>query len=111
MGPKKGAAKKKGGAADHEPLHHTDLLAQIDQTGDLSLESKLQLLHCGQAACSPGCKGGRKDNPACLCGLIPEEGRFKKTGLFQKLPAELNELGIDPSTQRRAVRVLCALAL
>jgi hypothetical protein len=106
MAPKKGASKKKPGAADHNELpSHTDLLSLIEDSGELPLENKLQLLHCGQPACPPGCKGGRKDNPACLCGLIPEEGRFKKSGLFQKLPAVLGELGIDPSTQRRPVRL------
>lgn len=91
---------------DSEPPHHGELLAIIEQTKDLPLENKLQLMHCCQPACPAGCKGGRKDNPACLCGLIPEEGHFKKSGLFQKTPVALGELGIDPSTQRRTVRVV-----
>jgi hypothetical protein len=108
MAPKKGAkASKKGPDHGAEP-DPGELLALIDQTGDLPLESRLQLLHTSPEPCPAGCKGGRKDNPACLCGLIPEEGRFKKAGLFTKLPAALGELGVDPSTQRRPVRVLCA---
>ena len=100
-------APKKKKQADHdlssELPHHGELLATIEQTGDLPLENKLQLMHCCQPACPQGCKGGRKDNPACICSLIPEEGHFKKSGLFQKTPAVLGELGIDPSTQRRSV--------
>jgi hypothetical protein len=99
-------APKRKKKADHasEPPAHGELLAILEQSGDLPLEYKLQLMHCGQPACPPGCKGGRKDNPACLCGLIPEEGHFRKSGLFQKTPALLSELGIDPATQRRPVR-------
>lgn len=103
-GAKQGAKLKD---SDHTP-HHSELL-QLIELGELPLENKLQLLHCAQPACPPGCKGGRKDNPACLCGLIPEEGRFKKAGLFQKTPTALGELGIDPTTQRRAVRLRDAL--
>lgn len=99
--------------SDHkQELGYTDLLRIIENGGELPLEDRLRLLHCGQPACPPGCKGGRKDNPECLCGLIPEEGRFKKSGLFQKTPALLGELGIDPSAQRRPVSSLgtCASA-
>jgi hypothetical protein len=101
------APKRKKKDADLvEAPSHGELLSIIEQTQDLPMQHKLQLMHCGQGACPPGCKGGRKDNPACLCGLAPEEGHFKKTGLFQKTPAVLSELGVDPGTQRRAVRAV-----
>jgi hypothetical protein len=107
MGPKKGAKASKK-APDHgAEADPAELLSLIKETGNLPVENRLQLLHCSPNSCPAGCKGGRKENTACLCCLIPEEGRFKKTGLFQKLPAALGELGIDPSTQRRPV--CCAL--
>lgn len=104
MAPPKGGRGKKLAAPDHELPGPAELLQLIEETGDLPVEYKLQLLHCAQGACPPGCKGGRKDNPACLCGIIPEEGRYKKSGLFQKVPTALGQLGVDPATQRRAVR-------
>jgi hypothetical protein len=107
---KGGKAKSKGGGDHAGAASPYELLAQIEETGDLPLENRLALLYCSPTPCPGGCKGGRKDNPACLCGLIPEVGHFKKSGLFQKLPAILGELGIDPATQRRAVRTLCRRA-
>ena len=102
----KGSKQKTGALADHgQTPHHSDLLRLIEANGDLPLDIKLQLLHCAQQApCPPDCKGGRKDRPACLCGLIPDEGHFRKAGLFSKTPAVLEGLGPDPRTQRREVR-------
>jgi hypothetical protein len=108
MAPKGAKAKKK--EPDHDELDHEALLATIEETGDLPNDVKLHLLRCDQPLCPPGCKGGRKDNPKCFCGMIPEEGHFKRVGLFSKTPAVLGSLGVDPATQRRAVRgFLCCV--
>ena len=65
-----------------------------------------RILQLNQAPCPPSCglKGhkGNKDNPRCVCALVPAAGSYRKKGLWQKEPP-LGELGHDPSEQRRLV--------
>lgn len=70
---------------------------------DLVLADILQVLQAQQAPCEDGCKG-RKDNPNCLCGLVPAEGGYRKKGLWQKQPKRLADLGADPAAMRHQVR-------
>lgn len=78
------------------------LIHQLDQTGQLPQDVILKLLRCDQPPCPPSCKQPRKDNPCCMCGLVPARGSFRRKGLWQKEPAALMRLGPDPSQARRA---------
>ena len=66
--------------------------------------SREQLLHVLQAdkSCDSACKG-KKDNPNCLCGLIPAVGSVRRKGLWQKEPQGLQHLGANPADQKRQV--------
>lgn len=79
------------------------LLQQIDVCGDLPLEETLQLLRCNSPKCAGTCKNPKKDNPNCLCGLLPNPGSYRKKGLWQKQPSVINELGADPAESKRQV--------
>lgn len=66
--------------------------------------SQQQLLHVLQAdkPCDGACKS-RKDNPNCLCGLVPASGSVRRKGLWQKEPQGLMHLGANPADQHRQV--------
>ncbi|KAL0020878.1 hypothetical protein WJX77_005350 [Trebouxia sp. C0004] len=73
--------------------------------------SQQQILHILQADrhCDGACKS-RKDNPNCLCGVVPAAGSFRRKGLWQKEPQGLMHLGASPSDQKRQDAVLpCGL--
>lgn len=69
--------------------------------------SQQQILHILQADrhCDGACKS-RKDNPSCLCGVVPAAGSFRRKGLWQKEPQGLMHLGANPSDQKRQVCIL-----
>lgn len=69
--------------------------------------SQQQTLHILQADrhCDGACKS-RKDNPNCLCGVVPAAGSFRRKGLWQKEPQGLMHLGGNPSDQKRHVCIL-----
>jgi len=69
--------------------------------------SQQQILRILQANrhCDGACKS-RKDNPNCLCGVVPAAGSFRRKGLWQKEPQGLMHLGANPSDQKRQVCVL-----
>ena len=69
--------------------------------------SQQQILHILQADrhCDGACKS-RKDNPNCLCGVVPATGSFRRKGLWQKEPQGLMHLGANPSYQKRQVSIL-----
>ena len=71
--------------------------------------SQQQILHILQADrhCDGACKS-RKDNPNCLCGVVPAAGSFRRKGLWQKEPQGLMHLGANPSDQKREVCILFA---
>ena len=89
-----------------------------------ALRRKADVAHCSDAAlldvleagtpCSglytKACKG-RKDNPNCLCNLIPAPGSFRRKGLWQKDSSALLSLeGPDPAdTQRKVLLVSVTL--
>ena len=77
---------------------------------DLVLADILQVLQAQQAPCEDGCKG-RKDNPNCLCGLVPAEGGYRKKGLWQKQPKRLADLGADPAAMRHQARQLLPICM
>ena len=75
------------------------------EAGDLSREELLGLLDAAQQACDlydKACKG-KKDNPNCLCGLIPAPGSSRRKGLWQKEPETLVSFGADPLNDKRQV--------
>lgn len=66
--------------------------------------SHKQILHILQAdkACDGACKS-KKDNPNCLCGLVPASGAVRRKGLWQKEPQGLMHLGANPADLKRQV--------
>jgi hypothetical protein len=52
---------------------------------------------------------GKGGNPNCLCGLIPNPGSTRRAGLWAKQPGAVAELGPDPATLKREVRLHCSV--
>jgi ubiquitin carboxyl-terminal hydrolase 48 len=81
-----------------------ELLRQKAQHGAFTEQDLMRIMRLDQPACT-GCKSGnRKDNPNCLCGLVPPPGSFRKKGLWMKEPAALTQIGPDPNLYKRQVR-------
>ncbi len=68
------------------------------------LNSRILLCVRLQPLYSKACKG-RKDNPNCLCGLIPAPESHRKTGLWARESEAIASIGNDPSTSQREVRL------
>lgn len=106
-----GGAKKKKRSAREGELEADEALALLEglrQPEGLPTTTLLRLLSGHQPCCDANnttCKG-RKDNPNCLCGLVPAPGSFRKKGLWQKEPTAITNLGGDPNEQKRTVRLL-----
>lgn len=108
MAPKK-AAKRARAVTDLEP----DVAVRMHealQAGQLDPADLATALRADAPGCEPSdkpaasCKG-RKDNPNCLCGLVPAQGSFRRKGLWQKDPEAVAKLGIEPAdSQREEVR-------
>ena len=73
----------------------------LNNGGNLSHPQLLTILHADQA-CDSSCKG-KKDNPNCLCGLVPAPGSFRRKGLWQKEAQGLQQIGADPAEVRKQV--------
>lgn len=90
------------------PQAAQELLQRIQRDGKLPEDELLQLLHGNEPACDLSglapCKSNKKDNPNCMCCLVPNVGSHRKKGLWTKEPAALSTLGRDPNEQRREVR-------
>ncbi|GAB4823725.1 hypothetical protein N2152v2_010771 [Parachlorella kessleri] len=74
----------------------------IDAGGQPDLHTLLSLLNSA-APCEElyaGCKG-KSGNANCLCGLVPNPGASRRSGLWAKQPAAVAELGQDPATLKR----------
>ena len=76
------------------------------QTGELSPADLATAFRADAPGCEPSDKPsaacrGCKDNPNCLCGLVPPAGSFRRKGLWQKDPEAVAKLGIDPADSRR----------
>lgn len=77
------------------------------EAGDVTKDVLLDLLGAAQQACElydKACKG-KKDNPNCLCGVIPTPGSYRRKGLWQKEPDAITSLGSAPSSEKRQVRI------
>ena len=104
MAPKKGAKRAK--PSDHlEPEVAVRMLDAL-QTGELSQADLATAFRADAPGCEPSDKPstacrGRKDNPNCLCGLVPPAGSFRRKGLWQKDPEAVAKLGVDPADSRR----------
>lgn len=104
MAPKKAAKRAK--PSDHlEPEVAVRMLDAL-QTGELSPADLAKAFRADAPGCEPSDKPsaacrGRKDNPNCLCGLVPPAGSFRRKGLWQKDPEAVAKLGIDPADSRR----------
>lgn len=94
-------AKSAPGLKHEEAL----LLKKRIEEDTLSHEDLLKLLGAAQQSCDLYDKSctGRKENPNCLCGLIPAPGRFRRKGLWQKDPEAVVSLGANPADGRRQV--------
>lgn len=98
------APGRKGKAKNDEieAAEAQEALSRIDCQQSVS-EELLQKVHKLQVFCPSACgTKGSKDNPLCFCGLIPQEGSFRKKGLWQKEPV-LGQIGRDPAEDRRKV--------
>jgi hypothetical protein len=82
-----------------------ELLEVIQTKGTLDHDQLLLQLKAGQPPCDPWkpCKANNKQNPNCLCQLIPAEGSTRKKGVWQKDKAYLSALGPDPAGTLRSV--------
>ena len=77
-------------------------LRQALNSGEnLCHQQLLTILHANQA-CDSSCKG-KRDNPNCLCGLVPAPGSFRRKGLWQKEPKGLQQIGADPAEVKKQV--------
>ena len=99
-----GRGKKAKPAATLDSVDALRLKCRIEN-GNLDRETLLDLLSAAQQACDlydKACKG-KKDNPNCLCGLIPAPGSSRRKGLWQKEPDALISLGSNPLNDKRQV--------
>lgn len=105
---KAGSAQGKGRKGQFVPLLGFDealALKESIEQGQLSKDRLLSLLNANQDACDlydKACKG-KKDNPNCLCGLIPAPGGYRRKGLWQKDPESFACLGDNPLDDKRQV--------
>lgn len=77
------------------------ILRYLRDREPLRPEDVQELLRLNEIACTGSCKANRKDDPRCLCTLVPAVGSHRKKGLWQKEPSELSKLGKDPSDEAR----------
>lgn len=99
-----GKAKKSKASSEYDTDAALNLKESIE-SGQLGHKELLKLVGADQEPCpvhNKACKG-RKDNPNCLCGLVPAPGGFRRKGLWQKEPEAIAGLGYDPNDLRREV--------
>jgi ubiquitin carboxyl-terminal hydrolase 48 len=77
----------------------------MDAGEQLGLATLARLLCAAQPNCSADkpCRQNRRDNPRCLCAMVPAEGGWKQKGLWQRESAALGGLGVDPRDNARQV--------
>ena len=81
--PKRRRKGRDGGDLDlATAIQYREMMDQ--RGGSLPLAVVLDLVMGEVQLCPASCKGKNKDNPNCLCGLIPAEGSWRKKGLWQK---------------------------
>ena len=100
-----GRAKKSKAASEYDAEAALSLKESIE-SGQLGHAELLKLVDAHQEPCqlhNKTCKG-RKDNPNCLCGLVPAPGGYRRKGLWQKEPEAIASLGCDPNGFTREVR-------
>ena len=106
-GKKKAAAAqgrgKRAGFAAHLSFDEALSLKRSIEEGQLSKQRLLKLLDAHHVPCDLYDKAcsGKKDNPNCLCGLIPAPGGYRRKGLWQKDPESLACLGNSPLDDKR----------
>ena len=99
-----GKAKKSKASSEYDADAALSLKESIE-SGQLGHKELLKLVAADQEPCpahNKACKGS-KDNPNCLCGLVPAPGGFRRKGLWQKEPEAIAGLGYDPNDLRREV--------
>ena len=97
-------SKKSKAGAEYDADEALSLKKSIE-SGQLGHGDLLKLVEAHHEPCqlyNKTCKG-RKDNPNCLCGLVPAPGGFRRKGLWQKEPEAIAGLGLDPNDSRREV--------
>ncbi|KAK9803279.1 hypothetical protein WJX72_005931 [[Myrmecia] bisecta] len=105
----RGAGNKRARTEQLSEDEVEELRKQLEQGQALDQPQILRYLKADQQCHISNCKG-KKDNPNCLCGLVPAVGSFRKKGLWRKQSVALGALGPDPSTTRRQdVHVPCGL--
>ncbi|XP_024527691.1 ubiquitin carboxyl-terminal hydrolase 26 [Selaginella moellendorffii] len=85
-----------------------EILRRIHLTKIVTEEDLRWFFHLDRPACQ-GCRGNTKDNPLCLCGLVPPANGTRKHGLWQKLSDIIDELGPDPSRELRVMDIPAGL--
>ena len=99
-----GRAKRSKETSEYDADAALSLKESIE-SGQIGHDELLKLVEADQEPCpihSKTCKG-RKDNPNCLCGLVPALGGFRRKGLWQKEPEAIVGLGYDPNDLIREV--------
>jgi ubiquitin carboxyl-terminal hydrolase 48 len=99
------ARGKKGKSAPGLTYEEASRLKFSIDKGELNREDLFRFLGALQHACDlydKSCKG-KRDNPNCLCGLIPAPGSSRRKGLWQKDPECLVSLGANPADRKRQV--------
>ncbi|KAL5145003.1 Ubiquitin carboxyl-terminal hydrolase 26 [Glycine soja] len=78
-----------------------EIWRKIHNTGVVTEDDMNQLYMIWKPVCS-GCRVNNKDNPNCLCALVPPPNGARKSGLWQKMSDIVESLGHDPTKDLRA---------
>ncbi|PIN21050.1 Ubiquitin carboxyl-terminal hydrolase [Handroanthus impetiginosus] len=94
-------SKNKRTRTDDNAEAASEIFRKILSNGEVTEDDVNQLYMIWKPVCQ-GCRVNTKDNPNCLCGLIPPPNGSRKSGLWQKTSEIVNSLGPDPSNDLRA---------
>ncbi|XP_074286808.1 ubiquitin carboxyl-terminal hydrolase 26 isoform X2 [Silene latifolia] len=94
--------KNKRKRPEDEIDEKTEILRRIHSTNQITDDDLGRLYNIRKTICT-GCRINTKDNPNCLCGLIPPPNGSRKIGLWQKMSDVISSLGPDPANDLRCV--------
>lgn len=87
--------KNKRHRTDDSDSSSSEILRKVHLTGEISQNDFYQLYLIWKPLCQE-CHGNSKDSPNCFCGLIPPPNRYRKSGLWQRMPDIIQSLGPNP---------------